>query len=65
MEELANIICLQMFHLRSDVVNEIDGEKELVVMLIRSTTELSPVICHDSKNRKLVLLSEWQKLIIN
>jgi len=47
-EPFADAIGLWMFDLGFGVVNVVDGKEELVVMLVRSATELGSPIRHDT-----------------
>ena len=63
-EPLANAVGLWVFDLGLCVVNVVDGQEQLIVVLVGSAAEFRSPVGQDAQHRKFIFFVEWQHLII-
>ena len=63
-EALANAVGLRMLDLGPGVINIVDGQEQLVVVLVRPATILGSTVGHDTQHWKAMFFIERQHLIV-
>ncbi len=64
MEPFADTIGLGVLHLGSGMIDVIDGQEQLIIMLVGPSAIFSAAVCHDPEHGKVLFLIERQDLVI-